>query len=115
LLIVLLAEIGLGIFVAVYSNRFKSMIVPTLKESLKNEYYGDMQNRTIVSIAWDAVMYNVSWICLNNVFLKVTFLKFECCGVRNSSDFDQIGNVWTDRNNSLVPKACCVVRNTEFF
>lgn len=60
LLIVLLAEIGLGIFTAVYSNKFKSVIEPTLTESIKYEYYGEMQNGTIVSIAWDVIMYNVS-------------------------------------------------------
>jgi hypothetical protein len=92
LLVVLLAEIGAGILFAVYSAQLKTMLTPFLQNSIKTKYMGhDAQNKTLASIAWDAVMYN-----------------FECCGVANSTDFDQPENVWTQRPaNQATPKACC--------
>ena len=56
---ILLAEIALGIFAAVNAKKFRASITPRLESSIKYEYYGDMPNKTIVSIAWDVVMYNV--------------------------------------------------------
>jgi len=90
LLFLLLTEIGVGIFSAIYANKFKDYLSPTLKDSIKYEYYGDMQNKTGISISWDSIMYN-----------------FECCGINNVTDFNQDGNVWTERNNSIIPRACC--------
>lgn len=60
LLILLLAEIGIGIFAAVYSSKLKDLLTPVLRQSIKDQYMGDMKNKTITSVAWDAVMYNVS-------------------------------------------------------
>jgi hypothetical protein len=71
LLLVLLAEIGIGIFAAVYTAQLKEVLVPALKTSIKDQYMGDMPNKTLASIAWDAVMYNVS----NRFFLSL-FLCF---------------------------------------
>ena len=59
LLLLLLAEIGIGIFAAVYSVKLKEVLTPLLKESIRTQYSGDMQNKTLVSVAWDALMYNV--------------------------------------------------------
>ncbi len=56
---ILLAEIAFGVFASIYAKRFREFITPTLESSIKYEYYGDMSNKTIVSIAWDVVMYNV--------------------------------------------------------
>lgn len=69
-MVILLAEIAFGIFAAVYANKFREFISPTLEASIKYEYYGDMSNKTIVSIAWDVIMYNVSKF-LNEFFLKI--------------------------------------------
>ena len=59
LLLVLLAEIAVGVFAAVYSAKLKEVLTPFLKQSIKTQYMGDMQNKTLTSIAWDAIMYNV--------------------------------------------------------
>lgn len=115
LLLLLLAEIGIGIFAAVYSVKLKEVLTPLLKESVRTQYSGDMQNKTLVSVAWDALMYNVYRIHFN-FKLSISILyhgyslcKFECCGANNYSDFDQSNNVWTDRGSSLIPRACCKV------
>lgn len=60
LLLLLLAEIGIGIFAAVFSVQFMNTLTPLLQTSIKNEYSGDSANKSITSVAWDAVMYNVS-------------------------------------------------------
>lgn len=88
LLIVLLAEIGIGIFSGVYSGQLKSLLEPQLKRSIVKQYMGDSENKTIASIGWDTVMLN-----------------FECCGVTNSSDFDE-ATKW-NRGNASIPKSCC--------
>jgi hypothetical protein len=54
-----MAEIGIGIFAAVYSVKLKEVLTPLLKESIRTQYSGDMQNKTLVSVAWDALMFNV--------------------------------------------------------
>lgn len=59
LLCLLLAEIAIGIFAAVYSAKFRDFITPLLRQSIKDQYMGDMSNKSVVSVAWDAVMYNV--------------------------------------------------------
>ncbi len=59
LLIILLAEIAFGIFAAVYAAKLKSVLSAQLDDSIKLNYYGDMSNKTLVSIAWDVIMYNV--------------------------------------------------------
>ena len=59
LLILLLAEIAIGILVGAFTNNLKGLISPALKDSIKYNYMGDMQNKTMASVAWDAVMYNV--------------------------------------------------------
>lgn len=59
LLLILLAEIAIGVFVAVYASKLKDILTPVLKQSIKDNYMGDMSNKTLASIAWDAIMYNV--------------------------------------------------------
>lgn len=59
LLGLLLAEIGVGIFAAVYSAKFRDLVTPLLRQSINDQYMGDMSNKSVVSVAWDAVMYNV--------------------------------------------------------
>lgn len=86
LLIVLLAEIGIGIFSGVYSGQLKNLLAPQLKQNIIKEYVGE-NNKTIASIGWDTIMIN-----------------FQCCGVNNSSDFNDAIN-WS--GNGSIPKACC--------
>ena len=70
MLLILLAEIAFGIFAAVYAVKLKGVLSTQLDETIKSNYYGDMANKTGVSIAWDIVMYNVCsltdmiWFCL---------------------------------------------------
>jgi hypothetical protein len=59
LLMVLLSEIGLGIYAGVFASNFKQNLSTALLLSIKNDYMGDMTNKSISSVAWDAVMYNV--------------------------------------------------------
>ena len=94
LLVLLLAEIGMGIFAAVYSAKLKDLLVPLLRQSIKDQYMGDMSNKTLTSVAWDAVNFN-----------------FECCGASNASDFDQLNNVWTERFGAQLPRSCCKFKN----
>jgi hypothetical protein len=60
LLLILLAEIAIGIFVAVYASKLKGILTPILQDSIKGSYMGDMSNKSVGSVAWDAVMYNVN-------------------------------------------------------
>jgi hypothetical protein len=59
LLLLLLAEIAMGIFAAVYATKLRDILTPLLRQSIKDQYMGDMRNKTLPSIAWDAIMYNV--------------------------------------------------------
>ena len=94
LLLILLAEVAVGVFVAVYSAKLKDILTPVLQASIRDNYMGDMGNKTLASIAWDAIMYNL-----------------ECCGALNGTDFAQPSNVWTTRlpEGQLAPRACCKV------
>jgi hypothetical protein len=60
LLVLLLAAVGMGIFAAVFAGKLRDLLTPVLQQSIQNSYLGDMSNKTLTSIAWDAVMYNVS-------------------------------------------------------
>ena len=60
LLILLLAEIGIGIFAGVYSGKLRDLLAPQLKKNIEKEYMGDASNKTIASIGWDTIMFNVS-------------------------------------------------------
>lgn len=60
LLLILLAEIAIGIFAAVYSSKFKELVTKGLKDSIRVQYKGEMSNKTLASVAWDAVMLNVN-------------------------------------------------------
>lgn len=59
LLLVLLTEIGLGIYAGVFASNLKQNLTPALKQSIQDQYMGDMPNKSMTSVAWDAVMYNV--------------------------------------------------------
>lgn len=60
LLLVLLAEIGLGIYAGVFTSNLRQNLSPALKLSIQNQYMGDMTNKSIASVAWDAIMFNVN-------------------------------------------------------
>jgi len=94
LAMVLLTEIGFGIYAGVFASNFKQNLSSVLLLSIKNDYMGDMPNKSITSVAWDAVQYNV-----------------HCCGVNNYTDFNQAGNVWSDRSNETMPRSCCSFTN----
>lgn len=68
LLLILLAEIAVGIFAAVYSSKFKELLTKALKDSIRDQYMGEMSNKTLGSVAWDAVMFNV--ILKNMIFFS---------------------------------------------
>ncbi len=63
LLGLLLAEIGMGVFAAVFAGKLRDLLTPALQQSIQVAYMGDMSNKTLTSVAWDAVMYNVSVKC----------------------------------------------------
>jgi len=88
LLMLLLAEIGIGIFAGVYSGKLKSILAPQLQNNLNANYAGDSVNKTGASIGWDIIMYN-----------------FQCCGVNNYGDF-QNATKWNS-NGTQTPRACC--------
>ena len=52
-----------------------------------------MKNKSLTSIAWDAVMFN-----------------FECCGVNNYSDFSLTDHDWKLNDTVITPRACCKVK-----
>ena len=72
LLLILLAEIAIGIFAAVYSSKLREVLTNVLRQSIRDQYMGEMKNKTIASVAWDAVMYNVSSIVFfkSNIYFK---------------------------------------------
>jgi hypothetical protein len=59
LLLLLIAEIGIGIFAGVYSGQLKQLLAPQLKNNLNAQYAGDSPNKTLASIGWDTIMLNV--------------------------------------------------------
>ena len=54
-----------------------------------------MKNKSLTSIAWDAVMFN-----------------FECCGVNNYSDFRLTDHNWKLNDTIITPRACCKVKKS---
>lgn len=89
LLLLLISEIGIGIFSGVYSGKLREFLAPQLKQNIENQYMGDMANRTIASIGWDTIMLN-----------------FECCGVYDSNDFKNTSN-WKHNATQQIPRSCC--------
>ena len=69
LLVILAAEIGIGIFAGVYSNKLKDILAPQLQINIRKEYMGDAANKTIASIGWDTIMLNVSTILCMYLFV----------------------------------------------
>ena len=93
LLIVLLSHVALIVSIGVYSTNLKDILTPFFRGSIRKHYMGDMRNKSLSSIAWDAVMFNL-----------------ECCGVSNYSDFSSTENDWKQNENLITPRACCKVR-----
>ena len=60
LLLILIAEIGIGIFSGVYSGKLQDLLAPQLQKNIRKEYMGDAANKTFASIGWDTIMLNVS-------------------------------------------------------
>ena len=74
LLIILLIEIVIGVLIAVFSSKLTSLITPILLGTIQYGYTGDMSNKTLYSVAWDAVMYNVN--SFNNFDILELCVKF---------------------------------------
>ena len=64
LLLLLVIEIGVGIFVGVFTPFIKELISPFLELTIQYQYMGDMYNRTIISVVWDEIMYNVNLLLM---------------------------------------------------
>ncbi len=62
LLLILIAEIGIGIFSGVYSGKLRDLLAPQLQKNIQKEYMGDASNKTFASIGWDTIMLNVSQV-----------------------------------------------------
>lgn len=60
LILVFVAEISVFVFTTVYSAKLRDVLSPILKLSIKDQYMGDMANKSITSIAWDSIMFNVN-------------------------------------------------------
>ena len=92
LLLGLVIYIGITILFIFYSAKMKQIIIPFLKENINSNYMGDMKNKTLTSIAWDALMFNI-----------------DCCGVYNYSDFSHTNNQWKNNETYITPRSCCKV------
>lgn len=104
LIVLLLAEIGLIIFAAVYPNSFRDKIqetmFKTLKDGYKNGIYVVNSSHIImptgaVELAWDAVQF-----------------KEACCGAYNYSDYQSPDFNWNKQvmpsvTAAVVPISCC--------
>jgi hypothetical protein len=96
LLLILLAEIGIVIFAAVFTGKFKDTITPLLQKSIEDNYVGvDSDTKPVISLAWDAIMYNA-----------------ECCGVNNGTDFNN-AKLWIKNKPAdwKSPQSCCKFEN----
>ena len=76
MLILLIVEIGIGVLVGAFTPTIKTYIAPNLVLTIQYGYMGDMSNKTIVSIAWDAVMYNVNMVLNLSPLPLVCLLQF---------------------------------------
>lgn len=102
LIVLLLAEIGLIIFAAVYPNSFRDKIqetmFKTLKDGYKNGIYVNGSQLIMptgaVELAWDAVQF-----------------KEACCGAYNYSDYQSPDFNWNKQvmppETAVVPISCC--------
>ncbi|CAF2063677.1 unnamed protein product [Rotaria magnacalcarata] len=102
---IILAEIGLVIFYAIYENRFKSNFVNKLKESIVNNYVGtpidNASSTNPISMSWDFLQFNL-----------------QCCGAINKTDYMNALH-WNRTNpyepNTIltVPFTCCPLNTTK--
>jgi len=104
LIILLLAEIALIIFAAVYSDSFKDVFQKAMKKSLEKEFKREI------------VFYNDSTIVMPTSGIELAWaslqIKYKCCGAYNYTDYMAAAN-WnrtvSDRpnKNASVPLSCC--------
>ncbi|CAF3530434.1 unnamed protein product [Rotaria socialis] len=102
---IILAEIGLVIYFAIYENRFKSNFVNNLKESIVYNYVGTLIDNVTstnpISISWDFLQFNL-----------------QCCGAINKTDY--LDALHWNRTNPykrntilIVPFTCCPLNTTK--
>lgn len=48
-----------------------------------------------------------------SIFLS--FIQFDCCGIRNYSDFKIMAEKWTERVSRIIPIACCKLNKQKFY
>jgi tetraspanin-18 len=103
LIILLLAEVALIIFAAVYSDSFKSVFQGAMYKSLTDDFRNEITfyNDTAVKLPTGAV--ELSWASIQ--------MNSKCCGAYNYSDYKTLTN-WnrtlsSKYTNVSVPISCC--------
>jgi tetraspanin-18 len=105
LIILLLAEVALIIFAAVYSDSFKSVFQQAMYKSLTDEFHNEIvfYNNTAFLLPTGAV--ELAWAAIQ--------LKDKCCGAYNYTDYSHLTN-WnrtlsSQYSNVSVPITCCAL------
>jgi tetraspanin-18 len=102
LILLLLAEIALIIFAAVYSDKFKDEFQKGMKKSLKEEFKRGIVMNSTGTLFLPTGAVELAWVGIQ--------LKSKCCGAYNYSDystFEWNKNVSADEPNAVVPLSCC--------
>jgi hypothetical protein len=94
LLIILLLEVAAAYAAVVYKSEAENTIKDAMKTTLNNYLYSiEKSNNSGITLMWDRIMAN-----------------FECCGVDNSTDFED-AKKWVGASDMVVPDACCLLNN----
>lgn len=108
LILLLLAEIALIIFAAVYSDSFKDAFQKAMKESLAKEFKREIvfYNSSTSTIIMPTSGVELAWASLQ--------IKYKCCGAYNYTDYSDYTTAanWNRTlsdtyKNVSVPLSCC--------
>jgi len=110
LIVVLLAEIALIIFAAVYPKVFKEKAADVMFKTLQSGFHNDVQLEADDTLKNQTEPVDLAWMVIQ--------FQFKCCGAHNYTDYSKFdwnrcGSTYPSCSNSKVPVSCCVLKNGE--
>jgi len=92
MIVILVAQFTVGGLAAAYKDRAR-LETKNFLQSTISRYYSSTENTDAVSLMWNHLM-----------------AEMRCCGVENYKDFE-LSEKWKgQRDNRIVPEACCVLQ-----
>ena len=104
LVLVFILELAAGISGYILKGQTYHLLTTTINATMFD--YGEMENHTDLTVAWDHLQTGVSNLkklsFLNNNInnFQNIFFKFECCGLHSYKD-------WHTALNNKIPMSCC--------